>query len=227
MAWSPPSLISTKANPRGRPVSRSMMTWTLVTVPYWENTSRSWSSVVEKDMLQTYKFLATVSPRMPVRAESNTGETTSYPGVARPPHDSASGLDRLRLQPRPPAFLRLPDDVHRDLSLPDPHHLRVRQPLVDDGEQGVVLGGNRLFFVPVPVLLLNEGREELVEGLLLDWRTRVVSAPLADCFSRGNPRSRGPTEHRPRSVRLALVGEPCTRLLKGVDRLVRRHPHSP
>src|SRR5262249_53741988 len=44
MAWSAPSDISTNANPRGRPVSRSMMTCTLVTVPNWENASRSWSS---------------------------------------------------------------------------------------------------------------------------------------------------------------------------------------
>ena len=61
MAASPPSLISTNANPRGRPVSRSMMTWTFVTVPYWENTSRSWSSVVEKAMFPTYKFFAIVA----------------------------------------------------------------------------------------------------------------------------------------------------------------------
>jgi hypothetical protein len=42
MAWiaaSPPSAISTNANPRGRPVSRSVTTDTLVTVPAAEKTA--------------------------------------------------------------------------------------------------------------------------------------------------------------------------------------------
>jgi hypothetical protein len=60
MAWSPPSLISTKAKPRGLPVSLSMISCTFVTVPYCEKTSRRVASVVEKAMFPTYKFLAIV-----------------------------------------------------------------------------------------------------------------------------------------------------------------------
>ena len=39
MALSPPSLISTKPKPRERPVSRSVVTWALVTVPCSPNSS--------------------------------------------------------------------------------------------------------------------------------------------------------------------------------------------
>src|SRR4051812_27089303 len=88
MAWSPPSPISTKAKPRGRPVSRSMMSCTLVTVPYWENSSRSWSSVVENDMLPTYKFFATVVNLGPCRARNKNGRehpACHYRTLCQPP----------------------------------------------------------------------------------------------------------------------------------------------
>src|SRR5262245_57450424 len=62
MASSAPSLISTNPNPRLRPVSRSVMTCALVTVPYWPNSSRRSSEVVVKARLPTYNFLPKRSP---------------------------------------------------------------------------------------------------------------------------------------------------------------------
>jgi hypothetical protein len=60
IASSPPLDISTNPNPRLRPVSRSVMTWALVTVPNWPNTWASSSLVVWKAMLPTYSFLLMV-----------------------------------------------------------------------------------------------------------------------------------------------------------------------
>src|SRR5262249_29202606 len=94
MAWSEPSLISTNAKPRGRPVSRSMMTCTLVTVPYWENNSRSWSSVVEKAMLPTYRLFAIASPSRGRGGGCPGGgwhQPPVYPGPDRTPQQSRVG----------------------------------------------------------------------------------------------------------------------------------------
>src|SRR5437763_15180758 len=69
MAASAPSAISTKANPRLRPVSRSVTTWALVTCPYWPKAARRSSLVVSNDRLPTYNFLLTVVPCGSVPAE--------------------------------------------------------------------------------------------------------------------------------------------------------------
>src|SRR4051812_3380880 len=81
IAASPPSLISTNANPRLRPVSRSITTWALVTVPCWPNASARSSFVVVNEMLPTYSFIELSS-----RA---TGPAYQRPAVAlRPPRET-------------------------------------------------------------------------------------------------------------------------------------------
>src|ERR1051326_5160481 len=62
MAASPPSAISTKANPRDRPVSRSITRLALVTVPWALNAWVRSASVVSKERFPTYRFLLTDRP---------------------------------------------------------------------------------------------------------------------------------------------------------------------
>src|SRR4051812_40329873 len=57
MASSAPSAISTNPNPRDRPVSRSVITWARVTVPYWPNAVSKSAAVVLNGRLPTYRFL--------------------------------------------------------------------------------------------------------------------------------------------------------------------------
>src|SRR5215470_5112083 len=57
MASSAPLDISTNPNPRLRPVSRSVMTWVLVTVPYCPNSCCRSCSVVLNGRFPTYRFL--------------------------------------------------------------------------------------------------------------------------------------------------------------------------
>src|SRR5687768_15839220 len=85
MASSAPSLISTNANPRLRPVSRSVMTSALVTVPYWEKAVTRSSLVVWNAMFPTYSFLLTINPLLGHQARlgtrSRADEAHALPGV--------------------------------------------------------------------------------------------------------------------------------------------------
>ena len=62
-ASSAPSAISTKPKPRERPVSRSIMTCALITVPNGAKAVCRSSSVVVKGRFPTYRFLLIVIPR--------------------------------------------------------------------------------------------------------------------------------------------------------------------
>ena len=55
--------ISTKPNPRGRPVSRSLISATFSTVPWFENNARTLSSVAEKGRFPTYSFVTAILAR--------------------------------------------------------------------------------------------------------------------------------------------------------------------
>jgi hypothetical protein len=59
MASSAPEDISTKAKPRLWPVSRSVTTDALVTVPNWPNNCSRSADVVPKARFPTYNFLLT------------------------------------------------------------------------------------------------------------------------------------------------------------------------
>src|SRR5579863_4362704 len=52
--------ISTKPKPRGRPVSRSVISETFSTVPCWENNVRTASSVAVKGRFPTYSLVTEV-----------------------------------------------------------------------------------------------------------------------------------------------------------------------
>src|SRR6478672_6276855 len=101
MAASAPSAISTNPNPRLRPVSRSVTTDALVTVPCSANNSRRSSEVVPKARFPTYNFLLTaitlLRPRIgrakePPSGEGRRGQTCELSGGTRPfgwrPHRS-------------------------------------------------------------------------------------------------------------------------------------------
>src|SRR5579864_3678271 len=53
--------ISTKPKPRGRPVSRSVISETFSTIPCLENNSRTESSVALKGRLPTYSFVTAIT----------------------------------------------------------------------------------------------------------------------------------------------------------------------
>src|SRR4051812_37057668 len=93
IAASPPSLISTNANPRLRPVSRSVTTWALVTVPNCPHRASRSSEVVPKARFPTYNFVLTTHlPRpCPGRITRRTpggkgpaGRTCERGGATRP-----------------------------------------------------------------------------------------------------------------------------------------------
>src|SRR5512133_2038988 len=79
MAASAPSLISTPPNPRLRPVSRSVTTDALVTVPYSPNRPDRSSDVAVKDRFPTYNFLLTKSSLRRPSARPPMERTTSPP----------------------------------------------------------------------------------------------------------------------------------------------------
>src|SRR6478672_7750798 len=90
MASSAPSCISTNANPRLRPVSRSLTIWAPSTVPYWENAATRSSLVVWNEMLPTYNFFAINSFTLGPLARKNCAE------LPRERQGRTSGCDRSR-----------------------------------------------------------------------------------------------------------------------------------
>src|SRR5689334_25226839 len=96
-ASSAPSLISTNAKPLDRPVSRSVMTSALVTVPYWEKAVTRSSLVVWNEMFPTYSFLLTIDP---LGGPPGPSQNTKQGGRSSRPSRSPSDRDR-------------PDTVHR------------------------------------------------------------------------------------------------------------------
>src|SRR4051794_39737317 len=83
MASSPPPLISTNPKPRERPVSRSITTWALVTVPYSAKRFARSSDVVPKARFPTYNFFIRLTLLRPL-----SGRYGTEPSVGNLPTDA-------------------------------------------------------------------------------------------------------------------------------------------
>src|SRR5689334_7933173 len=82
-AWASASLpISTNANPRGRPVSRSMIRATDCTVPCAEKALRTSSSLLWNDRLPTYSLFSDIEKKP--RSCPTFREAPQRGGLARP-----------------------------------------------------------------------------------------------------------------------------------------------
>src|SRR6185503_1238370 len=114
MALSASSLepISTKPNPRGRPVSRSVTSFTSETVrPFWAKSSRICVSSAVKGRLPTYSLV----PMLELLAPTNG---TPFPGSGRQPDPSG----QTQAPSAPPAsahhtFVSVREDADQNLDL--------------------------------------------------------------------------------------------------------------